>query len=63
MSKKHQVISPDGFSIENNDGYDTLEAAREAFELWKSRYTQQGYYSSNRGRIPLDELEDYCSIK
>jgi len=35
----------------------------DAFEEWKKRYEMQGYYSStNYGRIPLNELENYCKI-
>jgi hypothetical protein len=60
--KRFDVISPDGFSIHFSDTYKSVEAAKEAFENWKKRYEVQGYYSSVRGRIPLDELEHYCRI-
>jgi hypothetical protein len=30
---------------------------------WIKRYEVQGYYSSNNGRIPLNELENYCQFK
>jgi hypothetical protein len=40
-----------------------MKKAKEAFEKWKQRYTKQGYYSSNRGRIPLNDLEQYCDFK
>ena len=59
---KFDVLSPDGFSIHHSDTYDTREDAMMAFFEWKKRYEQQGYYSSNRGRIPLDELEQHCQI-
>ena len=64
MAKKKQfdVISPDGFSIHFSDTYNTREEAMNAFFEWKKRYEQQGYYSSNKGRIPLDELENHCRI-
>ena len=62
MAKKFDVISPDGFSIHFSDLYDTKEDAMIAFSDWKKRYEQQGYYSSNRGRIPLNELEQHCKI-
>lgn len=61
--KKFDVISPDGFSIHFSDTYSSKKEARKAFEDWKKRYEMQGYYSStNYGRIPLNELENYCKI-
>ena len=65
MSKKQKfdVISPDGFSIHFSDTYKTKEDAITAFCEWKKRYETQGYYSSTKyGKIPLDELENYCQI-
>ena len=57
------VFSPDGFAIDREEVYPTREVAVEKFNEWKKRYEQQGYYSSAKyGRIPLDELEDYCTI-
>jgi hypothetical protein len=63
--KKYQVLSPDGFTIEFDKWfYRSMKKAKEAFENWKKRYEQQGYYSStNYGRIPLNELENYCQFK
>jgi len=60
--KRYDVISPDGFSIHFSDTYESIEAAKVAFEQWKKRFEAQGYYSSNRGRIPLDELEEHCTM-
>ena len=60
--KKFDVLSPDGFSIHFSNTYATREEAMNAFFVWKKRYEAQGYYSSNRGRIPLDELENHCRI-
>lgn len=60
--EKWDVISPDGFSIHFSDTYPTKESAMFAFTDWKKRFEQQGYYSSNNGRIPLDELEQHCKI-
>lgn len=62
-AKKYNVFSPDGFTIENNEGYLTPEAALNAFEVWKKRFEAQGYYSSNKGRIPLSELQDNCTFE
>ena len=60
--EKFDVISPDGFSIHFSDTYSSREEAVTAFCEWKKRYEAQGYYSSNKGRIPLDELENHCQI-
>ena len=61
---KIEVFSPDGFTIEfGKPYYPSKKKALEAFDKWKKRYELQGYYSSNNGRIPLDELENYMSIK
>jgi len=59
---KYQIISPDGFPIGYGETYKTKEEAEQAFDTWKQRYTQQGYYSSNKGRIPLDELRYHCEL-
>jgi hypothetical protein len=60
--EKWDVISPDGFSISVDQYYSSKEKAVEAFEKWKERYKMQGYYSSNRGRIPLNDLILFCKF-
>lgn len=60
--KKYDILSPDGFSIHPVKTYSSPGAAWKAFDKWKKRYEMQGYYSSNRGRIPLDELKDHCKL-
>jgi hypothetical protein len=60
--KKWDVISPDGISIHHEDTYDSPEKAIEAFYEWKKRYEHQGYYSSAKGRICLDDLQSECSL-
>lgn len=58
-----QVLSPDGFTIEREPSeYPTMKEANKAFNNWKKRYEQQGYYSSNGGRIPLNELKEHCQF-
>ena len=57
------VLSPDGFPIHFSDTYKSVEEAKKAIQEWKKNYESQGYYSSTQyGRIPLDELENYCDI-
>ena len=60
--KKYDVLSPDGFSINRDKVYTSIKGAKKAFNEWKDRFLQQGYYSSNSGRIDLDMLECYCTI-
>jgi hypothetical protein len=59
---RYDVISPDGFSIHFSDTYATKEDAMNAFFEWKKRFEGQGYYSSNKGRIALSELEKHCQL-
>jgi hypothetical protein len=61
--KKYDVISPDGFSIRIGVPlFSSIKERDEYFKKWKYRYKGQGYYSSNTGRIPLDDLKDYCQF-
>lgn len=63
-NSKWMILSPDGFTIEfDRPTYPSLKKALVAFENWCKRFEIQGYYSSNNGRIPLNELFDYCTIK
>ena len=56
------ILSPDGFTISRDEFYINMDKAREAFETWKDRFQAQGYYSSNKGRISLDDLEECCTL-
>jgi hypothetical protein len=58
-TKLFNILSPDGISI-SMENFSTKEEALIFFSEWKKRFEQQGYYSSNHGRIPLTELEDEC---
>lgn len=61
---RYTILSPDGISISMyGEDAATINEAWAAFETWKSRYERQGYYSSNRGRIELDKLINYCRLK
>jgi hypothetical protein len=60
---KYDVLSPDGFSISFDEMWDTPDEASKALDKWVERYRGQGYYSTtNRERIPLDELTTWCTI-
>jgi hypothetical protein len=57
------VYSPDGFAIDREETYPSREVAEQKLQEWVKRYEFQGYYSSVKyGRIPLDEIENYCRI-
>ena len=64
-AKKYQVLSPDGITIEfDHWSYTSKKKMMEAYDRWAKRYEAQGYYSSSSyGRIPLDELINYCTFK
>lgn len=61
------IISPDGFPTQMEpfscEGGGLEKDVKKNFNKWKERYEIQGYYSSNNGRIPLEDLEYYCSIQ
>lgn len=64
-SPKYDIISPDGLSFYSHifDLFNSEEEARtKGIPAIKKRYERQGYYSSNNGKIPLDELEKHCKI-
>ncbi|MBI3518893.1 MAG: hypothetical protein HY062_06000 [Bacteroidetes bacterium] len=61
--KRYDILSPDGFSIRIGvEPFKTREEGVKYFEKWKKRFEKQGYYSSNTGRIELEDLEDYCEF-
>ncbi len=62
MIKHYDVMSPDGISINRMQTYETVEEAGEALDNFVKRYEAQGYYSSNHGRIPLDQLAFHCNL-
>jgi hypothetical protein len=62
-TKRFDVISPDGFTIDLFDVYKSEEEAIEATKKWSKGYEKQGYYNSVRyGKIPLRELFHYCRL-
>jgi hypothetical protein len=59
--KPFQIISPDGFSINAEGGFDTWQEALQYFDDWKNQFKRQGYYrNSRREQIHLSDLEDEC---
>lgn len=61
------VLSPDGFPIERDKTYKSIEEAEEALNRFVDRYKLQGYYSTimdgERVKIPLSEIKQYCQIQ
>lgn len=56
----YQVLSPDGLPI-SHEAFPDKEKARKKAKEWVKRFKTQGYYSSPRyGKIPYDEILDYC---
>ena len=55
----YNILSPDGFTISMEDFNTPEEAENYALE-WKEKFRNQGYYSSNKGRILFDEILDHC---
>lgn len=63
---KFNILSPDGFPF-HREPLEAVEpmlvdTARKELEKVKERYKAQGYYSSIKGRIPLEDLEEYCTL-
>lgn len=56
------ILSPDGFPI-SMEPFETKEEALTFFGDWKKGFKNQGYYSSNNGRIPLEDLENHCEFQ
>jgi DNA-directed RNA polymerase subunit RPC12/RpoP len=62
--KKYDILSPDGVPIDGEGLYDTIGQLETAYKEWAKRYKHQGYYSSvDYGRIPLNKLRKYCTIR
>jgi hypothetical protein len=62
MTRKYQVLSPDGIEIAPVT-YRSKKAARAAFNEWVTRYKQQGYYLTNKWeRIPYEDIGGCCNL-
>lgn len=59
---KYNVLSPDGIPIYRELTFNSVEDAGEALDKWVERYQAQGYYSSNNGRIPVEQLALHCKL-
>lgn len=56
-------MSPDGFPFDPDDTFATEQEAWDAIKnIYCKRYETQGYYSSNRGRISLEDLPAHCTV-
>ena len=59
---QYDVFSPDGIAISREETYPSKEVAEQKLQEWVKGFEWQGYYSSNKGRIALDELASCCKI-
>ena len=59
---KYAILSPDGFSINIENGFTSFDEARKYFNEWVKGYELQGFYSSRYGRIDLVNLEYECTL-
>jgi 2-succinyl-5-enolpyruvyl-6-hydroxy-3-cyclohexene-1-carboxylate synthase len=58
-----RALSPDGFDFDYTcQVYETKEEAEQAVADFVKRYEKQGYYSSNYGRISIEDLPNHCKI-
>ena len=58
------IISPDGFAINREGTFKSVDEAMDALNSFVLRYSIQGYYSSVKyGKILLNDLPKYCSIE
>lgn len=57
----YNIMSPDNHTISMND-FNTPEEATKFYIEWKKRFIQQGYYSSNNGKILLEDLDNECYL-
>ncbi len=59
MSQIIDILSPDGISIRETN-FDSKAQAIEYYNNWAKRFENQGYYSSIKGKIALDQLSYNC---
>ena len=62
QTKKYDILSPDGFTMFMDEDFNSPEEAEAGFDRWKQRFVSQGFYSSNRGRIPVRDLRKHCEL-
>jgi len=61
---EYEVLSPDGFSINfEKPFFNSKKEVNIALKEFVEKYKIQGYYSSRDfGRIPINEIKNYCKI-
>ena len=60
--QKFRILSPDGFDIRMDKFTYTEKQVEDELNKFVKRYEIQGYYSSNRGRIALEDLAECCHV-
>ena len=62
-AQKYRILSPDGFDINREKTvYKGPIQVLRALIQFRDRYSFQGYYSSNFGRIDLRSIPYECSV-
>jgi hypothetical protein len=61
-AQRFVLLSPDGIPIHPTNAYTTRTQVEKDFVKWKKKFKTQGYYSSNGGRIHLDDLQESCTL-
>ena len=64
MAKKElfRLLSPDGIDIRHDKSTYGRNEVKNELQAFADRYKRQGYYSSMRGRIPLEDIVDCCEV-
>lgn len=60
MKYEFNILSPDGIEI-RNENFESYAQAWQFFEKWKKSFEIQGYYSSCKGKIHLEDLRNFCT--
>lgn len=59
----YRLFTPSGFDTTVEAlVHSSPEAAKEHYDEWVKNFETQGYYSTNRDRIPLSELWDSMQL-
>jgi hypothetical protein len=61
-NQSYRILSPDGIDISHDKWKYKESEVKPALEAFAKRYERQGYYSSNNGRIALEDIADCCEV-
>jgi hypothetical protein len=59
----YNILSPDGIPIHQTDTYKSPRIAWSFAKQWAKQYKNQGHYSSTKfGKVPIEDILDYCEL-